>query len=36
MAMGRSLAQRGDLGDFFDAQIQMKHALQLNPTNPDV
>jgi tetratricopeptide (TPR) repeat protein len=36
MAIARSLAQRGDLGDFFDAQLEMKKALQLNPTNPDV
>jgi tetratricopeptide (TPR) repeat protein len=35
MAMGRSLAQRGDLGDFFSSQIYMKTALQLDPTNPD-
>ncbi|HEY3343819.1 MAG TPA: tetratricopeptide repeat protein [Anaerolineaceae bacterium] len=36
MAIARSLGQRGDLGDFFDAQIYMKKALQINPTNPDV
>ncbi len=35
MAMARSLAQRGDLGDFFMSQLYMKQALQLDPTNPD-